>query len=175
MVELYLILLHNNKSKNFIMKKKLFIIALFVFPLIITTKSVEAQDEVPILQYFNTTLHRHILTCNPSEITPGKNGWVVDNSGNLGRLIIGTISLGDPVYRFDQPSSGAHYCTLHENVYPDGFVLDGIMAYEEASVEAQPTEPVYEYYNTGDYFYSTSGAGVPGYHLNGISFYCLLP
>lgn len=135
----------------------------------------KAQTPVTVLQYYNTTTHKHFYTTNGTEITAGQNGWV--QQASLGNLFLTPVGNTTPrVYRFYQTSSAAHYYSNSSTIAPDGFHLEGIMAYEtEPPVAAFGNQkPVYEFFNssTGDYYYSTSSAAVTGYQKNpGVAFH----
>ena len=151
------------------MKKSLFIIALSLFLLGFT--SILKAQEIPLYEYYNTIQHKHFYTTNYSELgAGGHNGWIL--YGTMGYLHpAGTV---DQIYRFYQPSSGAHYYTLNKNVYPGGFQLEGVQADQPPIVELRA--PVYEFFNhgSGDYYYATDPTPPSGYVLNGISFYIIV-
>ncbi|MCR8557909.1 hypothetical protein KXD93_09665 [Mucilaginibacter sp. BJC16-A38] len=152
------------------MKKHLLILSvLFLF-----FQAAKAQTAVSVLQYYNTTTHKHFYTTSGTEITVGQGGWT--QQSDLGRLYNSNQTLvGPAVYRFYQGSSYAHYYSNNRNVFPDGFVYEGVMGYETTTPLASygTRKAVYEFFNTstGDYYYSTSSAAVTGYHLNGATFH----
>jgi hypothetical protein len=128
-----------------------------------------------IYWYHNGGTQRYFYTTNFNELGNGGNGWAY--GGTIGAL----QAQGDPnnttgiygraVYRFYSSVDNAHYYTMNRNVYPLHYNLEGIMGYTPPIVYVNPL-PVYEFYKSGDYYYSTNNSNPPsGYTLNGISYY----
>jgi len=140
--------------------KKTFLITL-LFLLIGFSNLLKAQDLI-VYQYWNSTIHRHFYTTNHSELGDGGNGWVTQ--GIVGRLL-STGNASTAIYRFYNTVTATHYYTMNVNVFPDGFHLENIMGYRP--IPPLYSYPVYEFYNSGDYYYSTNSAVPNGYTSNG--------
>lgn len=152
------------------MKKTLFITLLFF--LVGLSSHLKAQT-LTVYQYWNSTLHRHFYTTDFSELGTGKDGWgqetVIGHLMDSGSPSPNGTAWGTPIYRFYNTSTAAHYYTMNPNVYPSGFHLESIMGWTPAP--GLTPLPVYEFYNSGDYYYSTSQTTPSGYTLNGIAYY----
>ncbi|WDZ99421.1 hypothetical protein [Mucilaginibacter sp. SJ] len=148
--------------------KKIYLVLLFAL-ISGLSNTVKAQTMVTIYQYYNATHHKHFYTNNLNELGPNGSGGFV-YQGSIGQLSSNFNNTA--VYRFVNPSTGAHYYTTHGNTYPAGFQLEGVLGYYQGS-PAYPTIPVYEFYSStnSDYYYSQSQTDLSGYILNGISFY----
>jgi hypothetical protein len=157
------------------MKKSLLFILLFC--LLGFFNHLKAQN-LPVYQYWNSTLHRHFYTTDHNELGNGGNGWVqqgqIGSNQGISAFLWstggngGTGTCGQPVYRFYNTATSAHYYTMNVNVYPNGFHFEGILGYEPGCVVHFVS--VYEFYNSGDYYYSTDQTPPTGYKLNGVAF-----
>jgi hypothetical protein len=157
------------------MKKQL-LIALLLFSIIGFSNPLKAQSLL-VYQYWNSTLHRHFYTTNSNELGNGKDGWILEG---IKFKLYATGSnpspgfyFGASVYRFYNSTTYAHYYTMNMNVYPNGFHLESIMGYTPPG--GALIYPVYEFYGSGDYYYSTSSSTPSGYVLNGIAYYAAIP
>ncbi|MFI5159162.1 MAG: hypothetical protein ACHQF4_09875 [Sphingobacteriales bacterium] len=151
------------------MKKNLLILGFLFFTLTLV-KSAYAQNSVHVYEYWNGTTSKHFYTTDYNELGGGNSTWRLD--GIIGDLY--NEPGGGAVYRFYQPSSGAHYYTKNRNIYPSGFQYESILGYvSPAGYINFGKTAVYEFYQpqSGDYYYSTNSTTPGGYHLNGVSYY----
>jgi len=145
--------------------KKICYIAFICIGGLINTLKAQTPVTNYIYEYWNSTIHRHFYTTDFNELGNGSQGYYLQQT--IGYLK--TAGGGDPVYRFYNSSTAAHYYTENSSVYPLGFHLESIMGYAPTIVEIR--HPIYEFYNSGDYYYSPNSTAPAGYHSDGIAYY----
>ena len=152
--------------------KKLLIVSLSVTMLFLLKANFSnAQGLMPVTEYFNTNSPgRHYYATNTSVTNqaPTGSGWVTD--GVIGYLSDWTaLQPTYFIYEFYKSGTNSYYYTNDINRHPVGYVNTAIIGAWIAN--GFNSAPVYEYYNDGDYYYSTSPTTPTGYVYDGIAFY----
>lgn len=157
------------------MKKKLFYLLASLLTIVIAHP---AKAQLDVTAYFNSiSPGRHYYSTNTSVTNqaPTGSGW--NNLGVVGHLYSpvpfapGTPGVV-PVYQFYRASNNSWYYTNDINRHPAGYVLQatlGVYLTDESTYG--PLIPVYEFYNDGDYAYSTGSTTPTGYVYDGVAFY----